>query len=117
MANEILKDEQLTDEQLDEVAGGTVLEIQKDANLMHDLGLVSAHTFPADMTPYYGDIDDVKNLNAVQRSWAKFGIAVVNNKDGFNEYYDSSGREIGRQKAIQTAISKSHARLNYYDYL
>ena len=117
MTKEILKEEILTEKQLDTVAGGNLHELQMDANFLHDLGRISPMTFPQDLTPHYGSEEDIKNIEAVQRAWAKFGISVVNNKNGFNEYYNSKGEDIGRQKAIQTVIKKAHSKLNYYEYL
>ena len=40
MANEILKDELLSEEELDKVAGGTIAQTVKDTQLLHALGLM-----------------------------------------------------------------------------
>ena len=39
MAKEILKDEILSDEELEQVAGGTIAETVKDTQFLHALGL------------------------------------------------------------------------------
>lgn len=49
MANEILKDEILKDEQLDNVAGGTTREVNKDWQFMTDLALMSPTDGKLDM--------------------------------------------------------------------
>ena len=51
MAKEILKDERLTDEQLDGVAGGTGEEINSDYYLMHQLSQQGAIKFDTNANP------------------------------------------------------------------
>ena len=41
MANEILKDEIMTEEELDGVSGGTIAEAVKDTQFLHDVGLMN----------------------------------------------------------------------------
>lgn len=111
----ILKDEVLSEEQLEQVSGGNQLELSKDSQLLHDLGLVANVISP----PVSGDYVDLESAESklnkyldVKRSWAKLGISMVQNNDGYNLYYDSTGKSI-----IQTAIKKSNSKLNFYSYL
>ena len=95
MTNEILKDERLTDEQLDDVAGGTFTEIMSDA-----LGMALARN----------DIDgfQFKDFESLRREWAKVGVATVyyDDKNTPNEYY-IDGKQISRSDALKHLLTKT----------
>ena len=87
MAKEILKDEQLTDEQLDNVAGGNRLETFADGNELYKRGLLSE--------------DDALSSAPVRNILHKMGYAGYQDKGGIingNIYTDKSGNEITREQ-------------------
>ncbi len=71
MANEILKDEQLTEEQLDNVAGGTFAESYSDANSFEKLGVKIFETKLAGIPIL--DHEGFVNLRA---AFAKYGVTI-----------------------------------------
>lgn len=102
MANE-LTNEQLTEDQLDGVAGGTESEITKDAILMQVIGM-------CDTAP--------SNYDDIQRMWARVGISFIVHRDGSsNEYFDSKGNPIVREAALKQALKKSRSKLDLKAYL
>ena len=87
--------EQLSEEQLDKVAGGYASEVKRDSMLMCKLGLMNEIvTNPNVVAPF-------KNL---ERAWAKLNITMIYNNKGYNEYYNSKGESIPRDKALQIAV-------------
>ena len=93
MANEILKDNLLTDEQLNDVAGGTAEESLADYRLMCDLNQKGVIKFD-------GKTDTTKEL---ERAWAQCGITVIYHDDKLNEYYDGKGNQITHAAALDHA--------------
>ena len=77
MANEILKEELLSEDQLENVAGGTTREIVKDTDFMQAIGLLRQNETDKD---------------ALRRAWAQEGITVVmhGGNNLANEYYRGS---------------------------
>ena len=103
MAKEILKDERLTDEQLDGVAGGTGEEINSDYYLMHALAQQGAVKFDTNANP----------TKELERAWAKFGISVIlHDNDELNEYYNSDGKQISRTEARKHVLSQTNCNLD-----
>ena len=87
MANEILKDEILKDEELDGVAGGTRLETFADGNELYKRGLLSA--------------EDALSSAPVRNMLHKMGYAGYEDKGGIingNIYTDKSGNTITRDE-------------------
>jgi len=85
--------EKLTDEELDQVAGGTVGETKVDSQILYDYGL---------MDNYYGDVSMTfywKSGSAeVDAGWSKAGITCVTKPFGYNQYF-LNGKEISRDEA------------------
>ncbi len=100
MANEILKDEILNDEQLDGVAGGTFAESAQDCFFFQHIGF--------DMQK------DTINYTELERAWARAGIAFVPNNDA-NEYYQN-GKQIPRAKALEIAMKKAGKKIDLRPY-
>ena len=100
MTKEILKNEILTEEQLDTVAGGTFEENAKDCFFFREIGF----EMPSGTIPY----------PELERAWAKSGIAIVA-KDEANEYY-YKGKEIPRAQALEIAMKKAHKKIDLRPY-
>ena len=88
MAEEkILKDEVLSDEELDNVAGGTIIETLQDGNELYKRGLLSE--------------DDALKSAPVRDMLHKMGYAGYQDKGGIingNIYTDKSGNTISREQ-------------------
>ena len=96
MADEkILKDEVMDEEQLDEVAGGTLKETLDDRNLLNKIGLYD-----------FNSKDGF--TKTVQNGFAKFGndygmkisVDVNLNKNEANKYF-VNGKEMSRDKLVK----------------
>jgi len=85
--------EMLTDEQLENVAGGTIGQTAGDSKILYDYGL---------MDRYYGTIPVMfywKSKSAeVDAGWSKAGITCVTKPFGSNQYF-KDGKEISRGEA------------------
>ena len=87
MAKEILKDEILSDEELDNVAGGTRLETYADGDELYKRGLLSE--------------DDALKSAPVREMLHKMGYAGYEDKGGIinaNIYKDKNGTLITREQ-------------------
>lgn len=87
MAKEILKDEILSDDELDNVAGGTRIETFQDGNELYKRGLLSA--------------EDALSSAPVRDMLHKMGYAGYQDKGGIingNIYTDKSGNTITREQ-------------------
>ena len=87
MAKEILKDEILKDEELDNVAGGTIIETLQDGNELYKRGLLSA--------------EDALHSAPVREMLHKMGYAGYKDNGGIingNIYTDKSGNTITRDE-------------------
>ena len=87
MANAILKEEILKDEELDNVAGGTRIETFQDGNELYKRGLLSA--------------DDALSSAPVRDKLHNMGYAGYQDKGGIingNIYTDKSGNTITREQ-------------------
>ena len=83
MTNEILKEEILSDEQLDLVAGGNDYEIEYDDDLLDRYSFQKKH-FSMEMKMRGGWYDF---CYSVIEAWDKAGIICKYNEHGENEYY------------------------------
>ena len=103
MANEILKEELLSEDQLEGVAGGTSREIQKDTDFMQAIGL---------MRPEQNDQATIK------RAFAQSGISVIfhDGDDLANEYY-LNGVQTTREFALKFTMQKNGQDVNINNYL
>ena len=87
MAKEILKDEILSDEELDNVAGGTRLETFQDGDELYKRGLLSA--------------EDALSSAPVRDKLHSMGYAGYKDNGGIingNIYTDKSGNQITREQ-------------------
>ena len=94
MAKEILKDEMLSDEELDNVAGGTTAETVKDTQFLHALGLLDKSYTAAECKK-----DPNQVLMAIDSAVYKvtgnhWGYAVGANANSANTYsYYANGED------------------------
>jgi len=92
--------EMLSDEELDNVAGGTIGETAGDSQILYDHGLMDNH---------YGSIPVMfywKSKSAeVDAGWAKAGITCVTVPMGANKYF-AGDKEISRREAFDIVKSK-----------
>ena len=102
MADEILKDEILSEEELDEVAGGSVMEVASDSQFLRDSGAVKLtgwgnHAVKNNFDLYSG---------TVTKAWAKVGITCTASANG-NNVYSMDGKEISRWQAFQEVAKQT----------
>ena len=86
--------EQLSDEDLDNVAGGSVGQTADDSQILYKYGLVS------DWHRFTGTLFKWKSVSSeVDSGWAKAGITCVTKPMSDNQYF-LNGKEITRAEAI-----------------
>jgi len=103
MANEILKEELLSEDQLEGVAGGTSREIQKDTDFMQAIGLLR---------------QDETDKDDLRKAWAQGGVTLVlhGGKESPNEYY-KNGKQISREAALKSVMKKTGSVLNINHFI
>ncbi len=103
MANEILKDEIMNEEELEKVAGGNRDELSLDTKLFNAMG--------GRMEAY--DLYQITNNNVngiaarVTSLYSKLGIKVKYNDFGASEYFTKSGQPISRNQAVEMALNQA----------
>ena len=97
--------EKLSDEELDNVAGGTIGQTAGDSQILYDYGL---------MDRYYGTIPVMfywKSKSAeVDAGWSKAGITCVTAPTRDNKYF-MNGKEISRGEAYDH-LKKNFKRIH-----
>jgi len=92
--------EQLSDEDLDNVAGGTIGETAKDSEILYDYGLVKEWHTSLHMIFHWesgsAEVDD---------GWSKAGITCVTKPFSNNKYF-KDGKQISRDEAMNIVKSK-----------
>ena len=87
--------EMMSDEELEQVAGGTVTETQEDTMILYDYGLMDC---------WYGSFgvtfDWLNKSKLVDEGWAKAGITCCTKFAKSNQYWHN-GKEITRDEAIK----------------
>ncbi len=96
MTDEKIIGEQLTEEQLDKVAGGNNYEINADSKFFQAMG-----------TTIKESLATLNGTNELKRAWAKYGISpiFVYGLDSNNEYY-YDGKQITRDDALKIVVEK-----------
>ena len=98
--------EKLTDEQLDQIAGGNTIETSRDSHFLYDHGL---------MDTWYGDYKVgwqwLSVSPKIDAGWSKAGITCVTKPSKSNQYF-VGGKEITRDEAIDIVKSK-YPRIHY----
>ena len=96
MANEILKDEILSEEELDGVAGGTIAQTVKDTQFLHALGLIDKSYTAAECEKNIGHVSEVINEAVWKASGIHYhwGYSVDVNANSANTYsYYANGED------------------------
>ena len=103
MENEILKEELLSEDQLEGVAGGTSREIVKDTDFMQAIGLLR---------------QDETEKDDLRRAWAQGGVTLIlhGGKGNANEYY-KNGKQISREAALKSVMKKTGSVLNINHFI
>ena len=105
----------LDDENLDEVAGGTIKEFQKDFKFFQDLGLADKNVIL--------NFKFEENIMDVQNLWRSVGIIQGNkgsNPENENNYMtnvNDKATRISRQDAMIYAMRNKNKYLNLEDYI
>ena len=85
--------EMLSDEELEQVAGGTIGQTAGDSKILYDYGLMNRHYGTIPVLFYW------KSKSAeVDAGWAKAGITCVTAPLASNRYF-LNGKEISRREA------------------
>ena len=92
----------MSEEELDQVAGGTIAETVVDNNLLYERGLVD---------DWHGTTSILFNWKSysakVDAGWAKAGITCVTKPSGDDNLYFMGGKEITHDEAI------AHVKANF----
>ena len=91
----------MSDEELDQVAGGNVGQTVVDSRLLYDYGLVDDWHGDFHMTFHWKS-----DSAAVDAGWSKAGITCVTKPIGSNQYF-KDGKEISRDEAV------AHVKANF----
>ena len=102
-----LADEVLSDEELEQVAGGSIEGTSRDSHLLYDYGLID------DWYSHTGVVFHWESYSAnVDSGWAKAGITCVTKPTGYDNQYFAGGTEISRDEAVKILKSK-FGRIHY----
>ncbi|MBR6014283.1 MAG: hypothetical protein IK062_10985 [Selenomonadaceae bacterium] len=100
-------DEILSDEELEQVAGGDMQETTWDSHLLYDYGIISDyHNAPALLVhweSYSAEVD---------AGWSKVGITCVTEWSNHHNKYFAGDKEISRDEAVKILKSK-FGRIRY----
>ena len=112
MAKEILKDEILSEEELDNVAGGTFKQVASDSQFLRDSGI-------APELKGWGNYDTEHQFDRIStlvtEAWTKAGITCTVSKDGENAY-SLDGQAISREDAYKHVADTTGFKFNYHAY-
>ena len=96
------KDEELTPEELDNVAGGTLAEMRRDAAFLQTIGLdIKPHSIQYTHENFEAVADELRG------AWLKVGVfckTISTDANLENVYTDLSGNVITRKQAMQMAL-------------
>lgn len=91
-------DEIMSDEELDNVAGGGTRQTVGDKDFLHDMGLASSDSsYP--WSESWGSLS-----TAVDDGWKKVGITSVTKFGSADNLYFLDGKPISRTEAFRTAL-------------
>ena len=92
--------EQLSDEELENVAGGNISETVEDSRILFDHRLMEDSLGPLNVF-----LDWVNESRLVDEGWSKAGITCVTKFAKSNQYF-VDGKEVSRDEAIKIMKSK-----------
>lgn len=84
------KNEVMSMDELDHVAGGSYIELEKDMRFLSAMGLLNKSRIPAGGVNE-SNFDEVNKL--VYETWAKSGVIMNANEAGLNSYTLPAGAE------------------------
>jgi len=116
MADEILKDEQLNDDELDNVAGGGTMQTLGDQDFLSMLGYTTKTGFT---DPFIAAFKWEKISSAVDAGWAKAGVTCVTKFGCPDNLYFINGQQVSRKEAFAHALRQQGASddvIANYDY-
>lgn len=93
--------EMLSDEELENVAGGTIGQTAGDSQILYDYGLMDRYYGTIPVMFYWGS-----KSAEVDAGWSKAGITCVTKPFGNNQYF-IDGKEISRGEAY------NHLKANF----
>ena len=112
MANEILKDEILNEEELEQVAGGNVSNTASDSQFLRDIGVDPTLKGWGN----YATNQRFEEISGyVKEAWKKAGIDFTGDKDG-NNVYMMNGNEISRFDAYLYVQREKKKKINMANY-
>ena len=103
----------MSDDQLEQVAGGTYNEVAGDSRFLNDLGTGCDRYGPGRAFFEYANFS-----KETAQHWSKFGISVDTSWGGANSYFHD-GKSITRREAMLIAAEKKGVdikNLNFTDY-
>ena len=97
------KNEVMSMDELDHVAGGSYEELEKDLRFLGALGIINKGKIPAGVNE--GNFDDINKL--VHEAWAKFGVNM-NGQEGLTNSYSlpTAASSFGNNRAGALAYAK-----------
>ena len=97
--------EEMSDEELEQVAGGTFKETAGDTRFLNDLAGLCDRFGATKAFFYPGIVED-----EASKGWSKIGITVHTGFSGSNAYY-LNGEQISHQQAFEYALKKFGRKL------
>lgn len=102
--------EALSDEELDQIAGGSYIEVAGDSRFLNDL---------AGLTDRYGAFKVFGSYNSIKseivKGWSIVGITLDPGHTGSNDYY-KDGQKISRSEAMKYAVKKYGRSIEDFDF-
>ena len=113
--NKILEDAAMSDEELDNVAGGTSYEMADDSRFLNSLN-GSCDRYGATRIIFNGMFSDSIKTE-VENAWAKVGIKARFDYDyGTSNVYSLNGRKITQEQARQHAMEVTGHHMTESDW-
>ena len=109
MAEDKFADEIMSDEELDNVAGGTAGQMADDSRFLNSLN---------GSTDRYGSFRTFwgTGLNEIKNAWASLGIELDPNCGACDNKYYLNGQEISQEQARQHAMKVTGHYMNRSDW-
>ena len=99
-----MKNETMSMEELDHVAGGSYVELERDMRFLGALGIINKGKIPAGGVNE-NNFDDVNKL--VHEAWAKFGVNMTGQEGVANTYsLPTAAASFGNNRAGALAYAK-----------
>ena len=104
--------EQLSDEELENVAGGNRYQTSLDSYFLHDMGLMN-ETYDVLIANWKS------GSKAIDAAWAKAGVTSYTDHFGGNKYWikEENNRQVSREDAMKYVANKLGKSFNINDYV